>query len=165
MSPPTVWISRKTLAWVLLRKRMDSREPKHACRAEARGSMVEARKSTAAELGEAEHKIKFAAQAIADQVARDPRRGLCVVASGALSRVLGELGVWNYNAKSNLVIHFPQKVSPEPRYFYNVDRGQFVAPPRAIVVAPPFTVIDVFGKAPVVRRGCHDTLAAAHGVD
>lgn len=107
--------------------------------------LVEARNYTADELCEAEHKIRVAAQAIADRVARDERQGLCVVASGVLSRMLDELGVWNYTAKSNLTIHFPHSVSPEPRYFYTIDHGQFVAP-HAIVVAPPFTVVDVTVK-------------------
>jgi len=107
--------------------------------------LVEARSYTAEELGEAERKIQVAAQAVADRVARDERQGLCVVASGVLSRMLDELGVWNYTAKSNLTIHFPRSVSPEPRYFYSIDHGQFVAP-HAIVVAPPFTVVDVTVK-------------------
>lgn len=59
--------------------------------------------------------------------------------------MLDELGVWNYTAKSNLTVHFPGSVSPEPRYFYAIDHGQFVAP-HAIVVAPPFTVVDVTVK-------------------
>ncbi len=107
--------------------------------------LVEARSYTADELGEAERKIRVAAQAIANRVARDQRQGLCVVASGVLSRMLDELGVWNYTAKSNLTIHFPRSVSPEPRYFYSIDHGQFAAP-HAIVVAPPFAVVDVTVK-------------------
>ena len=107
--------------------------------------LVEARSYTAEELSEAERKIDVAAHAIADRVARDGRPGLCVVASGVLSRMLDELGVWNYTAKSNVAIHFPRAVSPEPRYFYSLDHGQFVAP-HAIVVAPPFTVVDVTAK-------------------
>lgn len=118
--------------------------------------LVEARSYTAEELGEAERKIRIAAQAIADRVARDQRQGLCVVASGVLSRILDELGVWNYSAKSNLTIHFPRTVSPEPRYFYSVDHGQFAAP-HAIVVAPPFAVVDV-----TVKHQLYDEDAMGH---
>ncbi|SPA03030.1 hypothetical protein CBM2626_B60027 [Cupriavidus taiwanensis] len=60
---------------------------------------------------------------MADRVARDGQHGLCVVASGVLSRILDELGVWNYTAKSNLAIHFPLSVSVTPRYFYSIDQG------------------------------------------
>lgn len=107
--------------------------------------LVEARRYTVEELDEAERKIRVAADAVADRVARDGRHGLCVVASGILSRMLDELGVWNYTAKSNLSVRFPPSVSSEPRYFYSIDHGQFVAP-HAVVVAPPFTVIDVTVK-------------------
>lgn len=107
--------------------------------------LVEARRYTVEELDEAERKIRVAADAVADRVARDGRQGLCVVASGILSRMLDELGVWNYTAKSNLTVRFPPSVSSEPRYFYSIDHGQFVAP-HAVVVAPPFTVIDVTVK-------------------
>lgn len=118
--------------------------------------LVEARSYTADELGEAERKIRVAAQVIANRVARDQRQGLCVVASGVLSRMLDELGVWNYTAKSNLTIHFPRSVSPEPRYFYSIDHGQFVAP-HAIVVAPPFAVVDV-----TVKHQFYDEDAMGH---
>lgn len=107
--------------------------------------LVEARSYSADELLRAERKILAATEAIASRVARDGRPGLCVVASGVLSRMLDELGVWNYTAKSNLAIYFPRSVSVEPRYFYSIDTGQFVAP-HAIVVAPPFTVVDVSVK-------------------
>lgn len=107
--------------------------------------LVEARRYTIKELGEAERKIQVATDAVADRVARDGRHGLCVVASGILSRMLDELSVWNYTAKSNLSVRFPPSVSSEPRYFYSIDHGRFVAP-HAIVVAPPFTVIDVTVK-------------------
>ncbi|AEI83123.1 hypothetical protein CNE_BB2p03280 (plasmid) [Cupriavidus necator N-1] len=117
--------------------------------------LVETRSYTADELQQAERKILVAAEAVADRVARDGRHGLCVVASGVLSRILDELGVWNYTAKSNLAIHFPLSVSVTPRYFYSIDQRQFVAP-HAIVVAPPFTVVDV-----TVRHQMYDKDAMA----
>lgn len=107
--------------------------------------LVEARSYTADELQQAERKIHVAAEAVAARIARDGRNGLCVVASGVLSRMLDELGVWNYTAKSNLTIHFPRSVSAEPRYFYAIDKSYFVAP-HSIVVAPPFTVVDITVK-------------------
>ncbi len=127
-----------TLAF-LQAEQLDSRALNQVAR------LVEAKSYPADELGEAERKIRVAAQAIANRVARDQRQGLCVVASGVLSRMLDELGVWNYTAKSNLTIHFPRSVSPEPRYFYSIDHGQFESP-HSIVVAPPFAVVDVTVK-------------------
>nr|WP_315237689.1 hypothetical protein [uncultured Albidiferax sp.] len=106
---------------------------------------VEARSYSGEELACAERKIRIAADAMSNRIARDGRLGLCVVASGILSRMLDELGVWNYTAKSNLTVHFPRSVSPEPRHFYSIDYGNFEAP-HAIVVAPPFTVIDLTVK-------------------
>ena len=104
--------------------------------------LVEARSYTVEELAQAERKILVAAEAVARRVAEDGRPGLCVVASGVLSRILDELGVWNYTAKSNLSIQFPPAISSSPRYFYTIDQGEFAAP-HAIVVAPPFVIIDV----------------------
>lgn len=107
--------------------------------------LVEARTYSSDYLLAAEKKVLVAADAVCRRVARDRRPGLCVVASGILSRILDELGVWNYTAKSNLAIYFPRAVSREPRYFYSIDVGRFTAP-HAIVVAPPFAVADVTVK-------------------
>lgn len=115
--------------------------------------LVEARTYSSEYLLAAEKKVLVAADAVCRRVVRDGRPGLCVVASGILSRILDELGVWNYTAKSNLAIYFPQKVSREPRYFYSIDVGHFTAP-HAIVVAPPFAVADV-----TVKYQAYDNIA------
>jgi hypothetical protein len=104
--------------------------------------LVEARTYSAEELQLAERKIQVAAEAISNQVAQDGRLGQCVVASSVLSRCLDELGVWNYTAKTSLTIRFPPGVSSTPQYFYTFDEGDFVAA-HAVVVAPPFAVIDL----------------------
>lgn len=104
--------------------------------------LVEARNYSAEELQLAERKILVAAEAIAHHVALDGRLGQCVVASSVLSRCLDELGVWNYTAKSSLTIRFPIAASFKPQYFYSIDDGQFSAA-HAIVVAPPFVVVDL----------------------
>ncbi|GIZ68763.1 hypothetical protein KAM429_39080 [Aquipseudomonas alcaligenes] len=115
--------------------------------------LVEARTYTEVELAQAERKILVAAEAVARRVAQDGRPGLCVVASGVLSRMLDELEVWNYTAKSNLTVTFPSEISRSPRYFYSVDSGDFAAA-HAVVVAPPFVVIDV-----TVRQQSYETAA------
>lgn len=120
--------------------------------------LVEARNYSLDYLLAAEKKVLIAAKAVCRRVKRDRRPGLCVVASGILSRILDELGVWNYTAKSNLAIYFPPAVSREPRYFYSIDIGRFTAP-HAIVVAPPFAVADV-----TVKYQVYDNIAMAQAL-
>lgn len=120
--------------------------------------LVEARTYSSDYLLAAEKKVLVSANAVCRRVARDGRPGLCVVASGILSRILDELGVWNYTAKSNLAIYFPQTVSKEPRYYYSIDVRQFTAP-HAIVVAPPFTVVDV-----TVKYQAYDNITMAQAL-
>lgn len=102
---------------------------------------VEARYYTDSELTEAKRKIEIASDVVSKAVQSDGRHGLCVVASGVLSRILDELGVWNFCAKSTLTITFPTNVSSNPQYFYALDQGNFTAP-HAVVVAPPFLLVD-----------------------
>lgn len=102
---------------------------------------VEARTYSAAALVDAQRKASIAARAVGEAVRSDGRKGKCVVAAGVLSRMLDELGIWNYVAKATLTVTFPSTVSREARYFYVLDRGGFVAA-HAFVVAPPFVVID-----------------------
>jgi hypothetical protein len=49
--------------------------------------------------------------------------------------------VWNYVAKATLTITFGT-MGYEPQYFWVLDEGHFVAS-HAIVVAPPYGVVDV----------------------
>lgn len=106
---------------------------------------VEARRYSVEELNTAAAKIEIAAEAVRAAVQADGRPGLCVTASGILSRMLDALGIWNYCAKSTLTIRFPPDVSRSPRFFYAIDEGNFESP-HSIVVAPPYTVIDLTVK-------------------
>jgi hypothetical protein len=107
--------------------------------------LVEAKQYSIDELHTAAAKIEIAAECVRAAVEADGRPGLCVTASSVLSRMLDALGIWNYCAKSTLTITFPIGVSKSKRYFYSIDVGEFTAP-HSIVVAPPFTVIDVTVK-------------------
>lgn len=107
---------------------------------------VEARQYTDQELVEAQRKIDAAADAVSSAVHADGRHGLCVVASSVLSRMLDEMGVWNYCGRATLTVSFPPGVSDGPRYFWAIDQGQFIAP-HAIVVAPPYVVVDATASA------------------
>ena len=93
-------------------------------------------------LANAAAKIDIAANALVSAVKADGRLGACVDASGMLGRMLDRLGIWNYVAKATLTITFPSGSGITDRYFWSFDEGSFAAP-HAIVVAPPFGVVDV----------------------
>jgi hypothetical protein len=114
---------------------------------------VEARHYSELELADARRKILIAANAIAARLSRDGRPGQCVTAAGSLSRMLDEMSIWNYTAKANVSVHFPPEVGAGNRYFYGVDEGMYEAP-HAVVVAPPFTIID-----PSIKFQAYETVA------
>ncbi|MDD2179218.1 hypothetical protein OIN59_17410 [Acidovorax sp. D2M1] len=122
-----------------------SAEASHPELMELYAQYVEAREYSADYLTDAARKIGIAAAAVEAAVAKDGRLGACVDASGMLGRMLDRLGVWNYVAKATLTVEFPASSGLNPRYFWALDTREFVAP-HAVVVAPPFGVIDVTAK-------------------
>lgn len=111
---------------------------------------VEARDYDDAYLATAATRIEIAAGAIEAAITADGRLGACVDASGMLGRILDQLGVWNYVAKATLTIDFPPDSGLTRRHFWVFDEGQFTAA-HAIVVAPPYGIVDV-----TVRRQDYD---------
>ncbi|MHA6913916.1 hypothetical protein ACQUJO_12340 [Ralstonia pseudosolanacearum] len=103
-------------------------------------------------LASASERIVLAAEEVSSQLAADGRLGLCVNASSLLSRLLDRMGIWNYVAKAGVVINFPEHSRLDPLYFYSFDIGHFQAP-HAIVVAPPFDVVDVSLKYQAFDEG------------
>lgn len=120
----------------------ERRDPRYL---ELYAQYVEARAYDAEYLANARRKIDVAAEVLRSEVERDGRLGACVDTSGMLGRMLDRLGVWNYVAKATLTIQFPQGSGLRPRYFWSFDVGDFVAP-HAVVVAPPYYVVDVTAK-------------------
>jgi hypothetical protein len=120
----------------LVREARDSRFLEHYAR------YVEARTYDEDYLAIAGRKIRATAEAVRAAVEADGRLGACVDASDMLGRMLDRLGVWNYVAKATLTITFPAESRLTPRYFWAIDKGAFAAP-HAIVVAPPFGIVDV----------------------
>jgi len=112
---------------------------------ESYAEYVEVRPYTTDYLEDARCKITVAAEAVRLAVAKDGRLGACVDVASMLGRMLDRLGVWNYNAKTCLTIHYPDHMDVPDTYFYGVDTNQFTAP-HAIIVAPPFCVVDVSAK-------------------
>jgi hypothetical protein len=96
-------------------------------------------------LAEARSKIEVAAEVVRAAVAADGRLGACVDASGMLARMLDRLGVWAYVAKVTLTVNFNPSTGHSPQYFWVLDEGRFVAA-HAVVVAPPYYVVDVTVK-------------------
>lgn len=103
---------------------------------------VEARSYDADYLADAKQKIDIAVQVLFTAVKKDGRLGACVDVSGMLGRMLDRLGVWNYVATTTLTIDFPAIAGRRPQYFWTFDVGSFTAA-HAIVVAPPYCVVDV----------------------
>ncbi|ELX11329.1 hypothetical protein Jab_2c34470 [Janthinobacterium sp. HH01] len=112
---------------------------------------VEARKYSDDELLDASRKIRIASEAVSAALERDGGLGKCIVAASSLSRMLDELGIWNYTAKANVSVHFPSDIRQSSRHFYSMDITRFEAP-HAIVVAPPFAIID-----PSIKFQAYDT--------
>jgi hypothetical protein len=105
---------------------------------------VEVRHYDDSYLATARPKIELVAEAVRSAVASDGGIGACVHASGMVARMLDRLNIWNYVAKATLTITFGAGTH-EPQYFRVLDKGNFVAS-HAIVVAPPFGVVDVTVK-------------------
>lgn len=103
---------------------------------------IETRAYDANYLAEARKKIEIVAEAVRDAIEKDGRLGACVHASGIIGRMLDKLGVWNYVAKSTLTVTYPASAGITPNYFWALDTGDFDSP-HAIVVAPPFAIVDV----------------------
>lgn len=105
-------------------------------------ALIEAKAYTVEYLTDARRKIEIAVKALGDLVATDGRLGMCVHASSTLGRLLDEMGIWNYVAKATLTITFPKASGIGKRYFWAIDERAMTAP-HAIVVAPPFGIIDL----------------------
>lgn len=107
---------------------------------------VEVRAYAETELQAAQRKIEVAAGVVSAAVKADGRHGLCVTASGVLSRMLDEMGVWNFCVKGTMTVTFPPGVSIDKQFFHALDTGSFEAA-HAFVVAPPFLVVDATASA------------------
>ncbi|AZC39401.1 hypothetical protein [Pseudomonas chlororaphis] len=112
---------------------------------------VEARSYEADYLTEAKRKIDIAVQVLFAAVKKDGRLGACVDVSGMLGRMLDRLGIWNYVATTTLTIEFPVSADRPPQHFWTFDVGSFTAA-HAIVVAPPFCVVDVTAALQAYER-------------
>lgn len=109
---------------------------------ESYAEFVEARAYHGEYLVRTAKKIALVTETVRRAVEEDGRLGACVDASGMIGRMLDKLGIWNYVAKATLSITYPAGANLPDTYFWALDTGHFVSP-HAIVIAPPFGVIDV----------------------
>lgn len=93
-------------------------------------------------LEKAEREIPIIAHELHMELLRDGRQGACVDMSGVLSKILEREGYWNFVVKGSLTITFPKSTGIGKRYFWSVDKGEFVAG-HAWVFAPPFQIVDL----------------------
>jgi len=116
---------------------------------------VEARAYDSEYLTTAREKINIAVKILFAEVKRDGRLGACIDVSGMLGRMLDRLGIWNYVATTTMTIDFPASAGRPSEYFWNFDEGPFTAA-HAIVVAPPFYVVDVTAALQAYTRPVHN---------
>ncbi|MDW5419084.1 hypothetical protein R6242_21155 [Iodobacter sp. CM08] len=106
---------------------------------------IEVRSYTDEYLADARQKIQIVVDAVYQAVKNDGRLGACVDASGMIGRMLDALCIWNYVAKVSLTIDYPEASDKKSTQFWSIDQRNFDAP-HVVVVAPPFSVIDVTVK-------------------
>lgn len=104
---------------------------------------VEVREYAPDYLLSARKNIEAVVHAVGTAIRADGRMGACVDASMMIGRMLDRLGVWNYVAKATLSIEFSTESRIQPIYFPDLDPTRSFAAAHAIVVAPPFGIIDV----------------------
>jgi len=117
-------------------------EQKHPKILEDYARYIDTQKYSEAYIHNARKKIEVVSSVVRQAVEIDGRLGACVDASGIIGRMLDELGVWNYVPKVTLTVEFPAVSNISTRYFWVLDEGEFTAS-HAVVVAPPFGLIDV----------------------
>lgn len=92
-------------------------------------------------------KIESIANFLASALKMDGRKGACIDASQALSRMLDKLGIWNTMIKGALTISFNPTSGVKRKYFPPIMApGNMAKAGHVWLVAPPFIVVDVTAK-------------------
>jgi hypothetical protein len=80
-------------------------------------------------------------------------KGVCLDASGVVSRFLERQGIWNYVAKGALTINFNKSTGISPTYIAPITlQGNPAVLGHAWIVAPPFKIVDIsFSLQPYTR--------------
>lgn len=104
-------------------------------------------------LRRAERAIQTCADKLHKVIKMDGRLGACVDVSMMLSRMLEELGIWNYVTNSAVKIKFPPESRIKPIWFWAPLDGAGMSAAHAVVVAPPFAIIDLTLKMQPYEEG------------
>lgn len=95
-------------------------------------------------LEQARHVVLGLGRFLFEKLREDGRKGACIDAGMALSRMLEREGIWNYVVKGALTIHFDTSTRLAPTHFCPImASGNPATAGHVWVVAPPFKVIDV----------------------
>lgn len=104
-------------------------------------------------LERAKKSIIICAESLHKAIKKDGRLGACVDVSSMLSRMLEELGIWSYVTNSAVKIDLPQSSKIKPIWFWSPSDGSGMAAAHAIVVAPPFAIVDLTIKMQPYQPG------------
>src|SRR6185312_6260471 len=96
-------------------------------------------------LDKARAKITAGANKLYELLRSDGRLGACIDVSMSFSRMLDEVGIWNYAVKGSLGLAFPVDSQEGPFHFWPIDEpdGSGREFGHKWIVAPPFQVIDL----------------------
>jgi hypothetical protein len=119
---------------------------------------VESRSYTNEYLEKVESIIRICADTLHNVIRQDGRLGACVDVSGILSRMLDELGIWSYVTNSSVKIEFPLSSKIKPIWFWSPSEGSGMAAAHAVVVAPPFAIVDLTLKMQPYEPGVNKHL-------
>jgi hypothetical protein len=111
----------------------------------AYGRFVNTRKYADEYIARVTPQIEAGAKKLSELLFSDGRLGACIDCSMSFSRMLDQLGIWNYTAKGALTLRFPRKSGMGVFNFWPIDVGN--GHPGEYghkwVFAPPFSVIDL----------------------
>lgn len=88
--------------------------------------------------------IKELASYLCCKLATDGRMGACADLSLSASRMLDELGIWNYMIKGALTIKYDAAYClPDVHFPLPTERGCRACAGHVWIAAPPFTIVDI----------------------
>lgn len=103
----------------------------------------------------AKKEIPIICNELFQELKKDGRKGACVDASVALSKMLEKEGYWNYVVKGALTLKFSEETKIRTKYFWPIDPTN--PSPNMVghvwLAAPPFNVIDVTVKMQPYKDG------------
>lgn len=103
-------------------------------------------------LTNAERVVKKAGELLFEQLYKDGRQGACIDISMAMSRILEKEGIGNYQVKGSLTITFAAETNIKRKYFWSVDKGNYVAA-HSWLIAPPFKIMDITIRQQAYKQG------------